>query len=148
MAGKKNMSAAQKAAGDKFKLLIDKEFPLPEVDGIGFRWVNADTRNKKGWSIWAPVEVSSDLGEKVMSFIREKPVFEANPGMVQGNLFRAGDNTLAWASKEMIIELRKHNSQKAGKQVSQVLAEINEDDGKPVTVRNVRRVQLTKMHDE
>ena len=136
-----SMSAAQNLVKDKFNALISNEFPLPEVDGIGFRWVNPDTRNKRGWVIWAPVEVSSELGDKVLEFIKDKPVYEANPGMVKGNLFHKGDNVLAWASEEMIIELRKHNSTKAGTQVDSIISEHG-------SVRNIRKIQLTRLDSE
>jgi len=143
-----NTTAAQKDATQKFAALISKEFPLPEIAGVGFKWVNADQRNKKGWVIWAPVEVSGEIGQKVMEHLKDNPIFAANPGMVQGNLFRKGDNTLAWASQEMIEQLRSHNSDKAMSQLSSIASDIDPATGKPVMVRNVRRVQLTSLVDE
>ena len=136
----KNLTAAQEDVSARFNAMMTNEFPLPEVDGITFRWVNADQRNKRGWGIWSPVKSETELGETVLAHLKESPSFEANPSLVDGTLFRKGDNTLAWAETAMTKELRKHLGRKAQGQLSSIIEEHD-------TVRNVQQVRLVDLDD-
>lgn len=114
----------------------------PRVDGFVFRWVNLLERQRRGWSIWIPVEQESELGGKVSEW--KASMFQKFEGMgATSNYFLDGSGgVLAYTTTEKRDALKQILKDKARNQLRLTMQE-NETK---VVKREVRMPHMEVMH--
>jgi hypothetical protein len=146
MAAKKIVAApkAQKmTVAEEVALLEQGEAgQLPTVGGIVFRWVNQTERHRRGWSIWTPVEVDSEMGVKVQAWKASKFQQFEGIGATSSYFLDGAGGILAYTSVEKHMALKTILRDKARNQLKLTMTE-NETK---VVKREVRMPHMEVMH--
>lgn len=108
------MSITSKTGTNKFNIRIANRRTIDgldhglESDEVGFRWISARREEDKFGRIWQPLR-KEHLSEQAQSEIKKR-MYDV---WTTGDLIRRGDLILAFAPKEMIMQLRQENREKA-----------------------------------